>query len=141
MSVLKSVLLDTNVVVDLLLERQPFLADAEAIILQVEDGKLKAYLCANSLTTIDYLVSDLLGKAASRVQMKRLLEYFDIAHVNRAVLHEAAHSGMKDFDDAVIVASAASSGVPTIITRNGKDFRDCALQIYSPRQWLASQGL
>jgi predicted nucleic acid-binding protein len=48
MSALKSVLLDTNVVVDLLLERKPFLADAEAIFLQVEDGKLKAYLCANS---------------------------------------------------------------------------------------------
>lgn len=62
-------------------------------------------------------------------------------HVNRAVLHEAALSGLKYFEDAVIVASAANRGVPTIITRNGTNFRDCALQIYSPRQWLASQSL
>lgn len=138
MSLSPAVLLDTNIIVDVLLRRQPFVQEADALLLLVEDGKLQASLCANSVTTVDYLLSGAIGKPASRGHIKRLLKTFDIAPVNRAVLHNAAESTLKDFEDAVIAESAKSSGIPTIITRNGKDFVGCGLNVYSPGEWLAA---
>ena len=134
------VLLDTNVIIDVFLQRQPFAQDADKLILLVEDGKLQASLCANSVTTVDYLLSGALGKAVARKHILRLLKTFDIAPVNRAVLHDAAQSKLKDFEDAVIAQSVIASGIPTIITRNGKDFVGCGLHVYSPAEWLAGNA-
>ena len=132
-----AVLLDTNIIIDLFLQRQPFVEDANTLVLLIEDGKLQASLCANTVTTVDYLLAGVLGKQVARGHVKRLLKTFDIAPVNRAVLHNAAESTLKDFEDAVIAESAKASGIATIITRNGKDFKGCGLNVYSPSQWLA----
>lgn len=139
MTVSAVVLLDTNVIVDLFLQRQAFVEDANTLVLMIEDGKLQASLCANTVTTIDYLLSGALGKLVARRHIKRLLKTFDIAPVNRRVLQDAAESNLKDFEDAVIAESAKASGIPTIITRNGKDFVGCGLNVYSPGQWLAAK--
>ena len=137
MTVARAVLLDTNIIIDVFLQRQPFAQDADSLVLLIEDGKLQASLCANTVTTLDYLLSGALGKLVARGHIRRLLKTFDIAPVNRAVLHEAAESNLKDFEDAVIAESAKASGIPAIITRNGKDFVGCGLHVYSPGQWLA----
>ena len=141
MTLATAVLLDTNVVIDLFLQRQPFVEDANTIVLLVEDGKLQASLCATTVTTVDYLLGSALGKAIARAQILRLLKTFDTATVNRRVLQDAADSKLKDFEDAVIAESAKASGIPTIITRNGKDFVGCGLNVYSPSQWLAASAI
>jgi len=120
------------------LQRQPFVEAANTLVLLIEDGKLNASLCANSVTTVDYLLAGGLGKLVARGHIKRLLKIFDIAPVNCSVLHTAAESSPKNFEDAVIAESAKASGIPTIITRNGKDFVGCGLNVYSPSQWLAA---
>ena len=140
MTLATAVLLDTNVIIDLFLQRQPFVEDANALVLLVEDGKLQASLCATTITTMDYLLARSLGKATARAQILRLLKTFDIATVNRRVLQDAADSKLKDFEDAVIAESAKASGIPTLITRNGKDFVGCGLRVYSPGQWLAANA-
>ena len=141
MTVATAVLLDTNVIIDLFLQRQPFVEDANTLVLLVEDGKLQASLCATTVTTVDYLLAGALGRSMARAQILRLLKTFDIATVNRSVLQDAANSKLKDFEDAVIAESAKASGISTIITRNGKDFVGCGLNVYSPRQWLASNAI
>ena len=141
MTLARAVLLDTNVIIDLFLQRQPFVEDANTLVLLIEDGKLQASLCATTVTTVDYLLAGALGKAFARSQILRLLKTFDIATVNRRVLQDAADSKLKDFEDAVIAESAKASGIPTIITRNGKDFVGCGLNVYSPSQWLAATAM
>ena len=141
MTLATAVLLDTNVVIDLFLQRQPFAEDANTLVLLIEDGKLQASLCATTVTTVDYLLAGALGKPMARTQVLRLLKTFDIAAVNRRVLQDAAESKLKDFEDAVIAESAKASGIPTIITRNGKDFLGCGLNVYSPSQWLAASAI
>lgn len=137
MTASSAVMLDTNIIIDVLLQRHPFATDADNLVLLVEDGKLQGSLCANTVTTIDYLLSGALGKSVARGHIKRLLKIFDIAPVNRSVLQHAVESDLKDFEDAVIAESAKASGIPTLITRNGKDFKGCGLKVYSPSQWLA----
>ena len=141
MTLATAVLLDTNVIIELFLQRQPFAEDANTLVLLIEDGKLQASLCATTVTTVDYLLAGALGKPMARTQVLRLLKTFDIAAVNRRVLQDAAESKLKDFEDAVIAESAKASGITTIITRNGKDFLGCGLNVYSPSQWLAASAI
>ena len=82
-------------------------------MLLIEDGKLQASLCANIFTTVDYLLFGTPGKQVFRCHTARLLKTFDAAPVNRAVLHNAAESCLKDFEA-------------------------CGFHVYSLRGWLAA---
>ena len=132
-------LFDTNIVLDVLLAREPFAADSNACFVQVEDGKLQGFLGATTVTTLDYLLSSALGSAASRLHVGQLLEQFEVTPINRSVLSAALASKQKDFEDAVLAEAARACGVENIITRNAKDFVGCGLKVYTPREWLASQ--
>ena len=132
-----SVLFDTNVVLDVLLARAPFADASNACFVQVEDGLVSGFLGATTITTLDYLVSRSVGAVKSRQHMQRLLDLFDVAPINRAVLLAATTSNLKDFEDAVLAEAARACGVDCIITRNSKDFVGCGLGVYTPVEWLA----
>lgn len=131
------VMLDTNVVLDLLLQRKPFDTQAAQIFSMIETSILEASLCATTLTTIDYLLSQSMTKAKARKVVGKLLELFEIGPVNRAVIQSAVMSDIKDFEDAVLHESARLSNCRAIITRNGKDFKKATLTIYDPSEFLA----
>ena len=131
------VLLDTNVVLDVLLDRKPHVADSARIFRLVEEGKVSGLLCATTLTTLDYLLTQSLGRSDSRPVLARLLRLFDIAPVTRAVIEGALRNAMTDFEDAVLVHAARQAGADAVITRNPKDFAKATCPIFDPRQFLA----
>lgn len=131
------VLLDTNVVLDVLLDRTPHAADSARIFRLVEEGKATGLLCATTLTTLDYLLSQSLGRPDSRSVLARLLRLFEIAPVTRIVIEGALRSEMADFEDAVLVYAARQAGADAVVTRNPKDFTKATCPIFDPRQFLA----
>lgn len=133
----RSVLLDTNVVLDLLLQRQPFVIQAHALFVHAEQGALHAVLCATTLTTVDYLACKQVGRERSRTMLRDLMALCGVAPVTRAVLDDALRSPMPDFEDAVLAVAAQTRGCQAIITRNVRDFALSALPAYTPAQWLA----
>ena len=70
------VLFDTNVVLDVLLSREPYLDNAIALFDAVEKQIIQGYLCATTITTVDYLATKVLGKAGSKIAIGKLLELF-----------------------------------------------------------------
>ena len=130
------VLVDTNVVLDVLLDRRPHSADSAQIFGRVEDGRLHGLLCATTVTTIDYLLLQSLSRLDARKHLAQLIRIFDIAAVNRAVIEGAMRSRIADFEDAVLVQSAARAGAEAIITRNAKGFAQGAVKVLDPRQCL-----
>lgn len=130
------ILFDTNVVLDLLLDRAPFVGRAQLLFEKVESGSIDGYLGATTITTLDYLLTKSLSvKEASRI-IKKLLKLFEIAPVNRLILEEALDSGFPDFEDAVVHAAAVHCGVQAIVTRDDKGFKKSQLAIYSPEALL-----
>ncbi len=129
--------LDTNVVLDVLLERAPFSEQAAAIFSLAEQAKIEAALCATTLTTVDYLLSRSMDKKSSRKVIGALLDLFEVCPVNRAVLQAAAASGFNDFEDAVLHESARLSRCEAIVTRNGRDFKKATLTILDPAEFLS----
>ena len=131
------VLVDTNVVLDLLLAREPFVHDAARIFAMVERGEIEGLLCATTLTTVDYLLGQTLSKPETRGAIRRLLSLFEVAAVNRVVLAAAAESSMLDFENAVLAQSANHGGVHRIVTRNTPDFIESPVVAVDPSEFLA----
>lgn len=131
------VLIETNVVLDVLLDRQPHVADSADIFRRVEEGRVSGILCATTLTTLNYLLSQSLGRPDSRRVLARLMRLFEIAPVNRTVMEGALHSKMADFEDAVLDHAAQQVGADAIITRNPKGFIKAFCPVFDPRQFLA----
>ncbi len=132
------VLLDTNVVLDLLLDRRPFAEDAAAIFGMVERGDITGLLCATTVTTVDYLLTTSLPADQVRPAIRSLLALFEVAAVGRGVLQAAADSRMADFEDAVLAMSAQGAGADRIVTRNTQDFRGAPVPAISPKEFLAA---
>ena len=103
----------------------------------MEEGKATGLLCATTLTTLDYLLSQSLGRPDSRSVLARLLRLFEIAPVTRTVIEGALRSEMADFEDAVLVYAARQAGADAVVTRNPKDFTKATCPIFDPRQFLA----
>lgn len=134
------VAIDTNVVLDVLLDRDPHVEDSSQILWAAESGAITALLCATTLTTIHYMTVKTLGRAGSIAAIDQLLAIFDVAAVNRQVLQIAATSKIRDYEDAVLAHAAELAGAMAIVTRNPKDFAKSGLRIYTPREWLATRG-
>jgi predicted nucleic acid-binding protein len=132
------ILLDTNVVLDVLLDRQPFAEPAAVIFALAEEARIRAWLCATTITTIDYLLGKSLSRTASRDTLRKLLGLFEIAPVNRSVIEDALKSRITDFEDAVLEASGRLAGAEIVVTRNARDFRYAVSKVLDPQELLVS---
>ena len=132
------VLFDTNVVLDVLLDRAPHAEVAVQLLSLVDTGRLEGVVCATTLTTIHYLASRAVGDVAAKRYVGELLALFDVACVDRPVLLSALGLDFADFEDAVLHESALAVGATAIVTRNGRDFANATLPVFDPSELLAA---
>ena len=132
------VLFDTNVVLDVVLKRQPFSGVAARLIGRVERKELEGALGATTLTTIFYLVEKAADTKVARDTVRDLLALFQVAKVDRPVLESAVASPLEDFEDAVLLEAGRAMGVDALVTRNTDDFGEEALLVLSPEELEAS---
>jgi predicted nucleic acid-binding protein len=130
------VLFDTDVTLDLLLDREPHSENAAILFSKSERGELSGYLCATTVTTIHYLVSKALGSKKARNSIRKLLSFLDVSAVDRTVVVSALETKNRDFEDGVIAESARLAETNAIITRNIKDFRGSTIPAFTPGEFL-----
>jgi predicted nucleic acid-binding protein len=133
---MKKVLFDTNVLLDVLLDREPHATASAAAWESVETGIVEGLLSAHALTTIYYLVRKETGTARARRLVSAILEVFGVAAVDGAVIQEALHLSFADFEDAVTAAAAQSSACECIVTRDPKGFRGSRVRCLTPAEVL-----
>ena len=133
-------LVDTNVVLDVMLARQPHLAGSAAVLASVETGRCQGLLCATTVTTIHYIAERQIGNRESLARITRLMSVFAIAPINQAVLSAAISRPIADFEDAVLHEAAWLAGADCIVTRNIGDFGAAVIPVYAPAQFLAALG-
>lgn len=130
------ILFDTNVILDTLLDREPFSKTSTALIAKVEDGTIAGLMSATTLTTIHYLAAKVIGTWPARDEIRKLLSLFEVAAVNRTVVDRALESKITDFEDAVLLEAARHAGADALVTRNGQDFKADKFAIYTPTDLL-----
>lgn len=133
------VLVDTNILLDDFLEREPFVEDAAALMEAIESERIVGYVTATTLTNIFYIAR----RQTRRIELARqavseTLTLMEVCLVDRAILEAAFASNLRDFEDAVQLACAIASRLDAIITRNAQDFASATLPILSTSELLES---
>ena len=131
-------LIDTNVVLDVLLAREPHLADSQQVLSLVRHGRIEGALCATSITTIEYLVNRARGAAVAERAVRSLLDAFEVAPVDGEVLRRALDLGFGDYEYAVLYAAAVAIGADAIVTRDRTGFTRATLPVMSPGEAVAA---
>lgn len=133
-------LIDTNVVLDLLLDREPWSAEAAKLFTEIERGAIDGYLAATTITTIHYLASKTVGATEAQREIRQLLALCSVAPIDRVVLEAALELGFTDYEDAVLHEAARSVGAEIIVTRNARDFSKADLRILTPAECVQLSG-
>jgi len=132
-----TILLDTNVIMDALQERQPFDADAKEILLRAQNGEFTCCFTANAITDIFYLYSKVRGLESARQVMDFLLATYKVVSVTHEDCISAMSIPIKDFEDALVSACAKKTGAAYIISRDDKFLReDSPVKVVKPNDFL-----
>ena len=127
-------LFDTNVIIDIGLERHPFVIDSLNLFDFFDSGLLIGYLTATTVTDIYYLCKKELGHEKSILFIKSLLSTFEILSVDRNVILNAIEQNSLDFEDSIQSSASEINGLDMIITRNSKDFKSSPTRVLSPSE-------
>lgn len=130
------VLFDTNVLLDVFLEREPFFKSSARAIGLAEKGEIEGWICGTTVTTIFYLLAKQQSSQKAGQHVRDILKIFNVSNINRVVLEEALESDFNDYEDGVLYQSAIHANLEAIITRNLKDFHKSKIPVYSPAAFL-----
>ncbi len=132
------IMCDTNVIIDVLLEREPFIEDSYKILKLCEERKINGFVSASSVTDIYYLVrkytnsTDLAYKTVGK-----LLEIVKVCSVTNNDVLIAFQKRAKDFEDCLVATCAKSIHCDYIATRNKKDFEGFGIPVFTPTEILS----
>jgi len=132
-----AVLIDTNVLLDVILDRAPWADDATGLLDLVARGAVRGYIAAHAVTTVHYLVERERGRTAAVTAVSDLLQLLHVVALGPADFQRALALGLKDFEDAVQVAACLQVGAAFLVTRNPRDFRDAPIACRSAGEVLA----
>lgn len=131
-------LIDTNVIIDYILGREPFAPAARECVERLLAGNSKARLTASTITDIYYLTRRALkDKAAAKNVIAKLLNAFQIAFVDKSDCLGALEINAGDYEDALVIVCAKKVKAEYIITRNVKDFSVSAIPVVAPADFLS----
>jgi predicted nucleic acid-binding protein len=131
------ILLDTNVVLDVALEREPFYPPAARILGASDFDRMHRFVTASMVTDIYYILRKSKGREHTLAFLTDLLSLVDVCRVDKNVLLKAMDSGFFDFEDAVQNAAAVTSEIDVIVTRNSADYRTSPLPVLTPDGFVA----
>jgi len=115
-------LLDINVLLDVLLQRDPWAEPAANLLTQIERGEAEGFVAGHTLTTIHYVVSRARDQQLAAAAVTDLLRFMELIPVEKVDFSQALVLPMDDFEDAVQAAAALKIGVDYIVTRDEKGF-------------------
>jgi predicted nucleic acid-binding protein len=129
---MKRVLLDTNILLDALLARQPWAKQALAICEANDDRQITAYATASSITDVFYISRRLVGLEDALSAINSCLRNFEICTVDRNALEQALQLSGNDFEDNLQIACALINGLDVIVTRDNSGFQAATIPVLSP---------
>lgn len=128
-------LIDTNVVLDVLLNREPFCNVAVKVLNLSDRAEVEEYISASAITDIYYIAyRQLRDKTIVRNLIKTLLSIVSVASVTEQEIVEALELEWSDFEDSVQYAVASLNEIDGIVTRNAADYKHAELSVWSPEQ-------
>ena len=133
-------MIDTNIFLDVLLQREPFFVSSQNVLRLCEDKKVQGFLSASSATDIFYIVRK--GLQSTDAAYKALGSILDIVKILTVTNDDVLNAFLQkapDFEDCLLATCAKSNKCTAIVTRNKKDFLDFGITLLSPEELLKEQ--
>ncbi|MBW8333831.1 MAG: PIN domain-containing protein [Prolixibacteraceae bacterium] len=129
-------LIDTNVVLDIALNREPFFEYSSKIFDKIDDQILEGFITASSITDIYYIASKQKDRLQARKFLINLIQILEVVGVDKDIVIQALESEITDFEDAIQVFSAKSNSIDLVITRNVADFASTGMKALTPQEFI-----
>ncbi len=136
---LNNLFIDTDIILDIVLDRDEFFEDSSAIFKLYENSEIFLYTSTSVIINAQYTGQRLIQKEKCRAAIKYLLNYFIVIEANIDILKKAYQSKFTDIEDAIQYYTASKeSKIGFFITRNIKDFKwgESNLSVMSPSLFL-----
>ena len=127
-------LIDTNILVDVALDRRPFSEPASDLLELLKQGAVSAYISWHSVSNLYYVVAPAVGGIETREFIVDLLRFISVSPTGTEDILYAASLPMRDFEDAMQVAAARACGASHIVTRNARDYTRSPIPAISPQE-------
>jgi predicted nucleic acid-binding protein len=132
-----TLLVDTSIVLDVVLERTPWVADATALFDVVARGHTPALIAGHTVTTVHYIVERERDRRTATTAIGDLLTLFPVVPLDTADFQRALALRLRDYEDAVQAVACLRIGADFLVTRNPKDFRGAPVTPRAPGEVLA----
>lgn len=131
------VFLDSDVLLDFLLDRKPFSDSIAQLFQKSIEEKLQLCISPISMTNINYVIEKLQNKKQAKDKVSKIFQLVKIETICESTIKKAIDSDFKDFEDAVQNFCALEAGHKIILTRNTKDYKESELGILTPIEFLS----
>lgn len=131
------ILIDTNVILDALLKREPYVNEAQIIITKCANQEITGYLAAHSLPNLFYILRKSYSQQERREFIRNLCDIFYISDLNvEKILSAADNEAFTDFEDCLQEECAVEIMADYIVTRNPADYKKSRVQIIQPDEFV-----
>ena len=131
------VFIDTNVILDIWLERSEFSEYSKDSVEACELGQIEGFSSWHSISNLYYITLDKLrDEKAVKSLLGGFLKFIQIPKVNEKDAQVALTLPIKDYEDALQVVTAKAGKVDVLITRNKKDFKKSGLDVFTPKEFV-----
>jgi len=131
------VFFDTNILLDIILHREPFYRSAATLHTEVVKKRLRGAVSAVGFDNIHYVSRKKIGKVRALQHLNAILEDFEVVSVDRDLLARAIKSDFTDFEDAIQYLCARRCRASYLISRNQKDFPEGRPRVVSAEEFLS----
>lgn len=131
------ILIDTNVLLDYLLTREPYFEDAKNVILSCADGKINGCIAAHSIPNMFFILRKDYNAKERREILSNLCSIFDVEGIDKGkLLAGLENEDFSDFEDCLQMECAKSYGADYIVTRNVSDYVTSEIKAIDPKEYL-----
>lgn len=133
---MEKVFVDTDIVLDLLSNREPFYKHSAYLFSEADKGKTKIYVSSLSFSNLNYILSRQYSPDQARKKLLKFKTLVTVLAVTDKVVELALSSDFKDFEDGLQYFTAIENNIKTLLTRNLKDYKSAEIPVMTAEQFL-----
>ena len=130
-------LIDTNIILDIALKREPFYKDSATIFKKIDNKSVFGFVTATTITDIYYIAKKDKGHSIAIDFISNLIQIVDLIGIDKEIVKEALTTNLNDFEDSIQSVASSYNGIDLIITRNTKDFKESKVKAMTPIEFLS----
>ena len=131
------IFIDTDVIIDFLIDRKPHSREAAIIFTLIEQKKLKGYVSSLTFSNLYYVLRKVESHNKVITKLDSISRLLTILKVDQQTIKDAIASGFQDFEDSIqYYCALESKKIDVLITRNTKDFKSSKIPVMTPSDYL-----